>query len=255
MPIHDWSRVDACVFHDFHQAWTVEICNSLNSGVLPRDFFAMSEQVASGPIPDVVTLQRRRDADHSSRSNGGIAVATAPPQVRFVTSAPLDAYASKANTVTIRHRLGQVVAVIEIVSPGNKSSQHALRSFVRKVEELLRSGVNLLIVDLLPPSRRDPQGIHRAIWEEITDETFELPQDKPLTAVSYAATPPITAYVEPLAVGDRLPSMPIFLEWGTYVPAPLEETYDTTWSTRPGPVREYVEDPRAEWAPRGPSTV
>ena len=30
MPIHDWSRVDAGVFHDFHLAWVVEIANALN---------------------------------------------------------------------------------------------------------------------------------------------------------------------------------------------------------------------------------
>ena len=28
MPIHDWSRVDAGIFHDFHQAWTIEIRNA-----------------------------------------------------------------------------------------------------------------------------------------------------------------------------------------------------------------------------------
>jgi hypothetical protein len=35
MPIHDWTRVDAGLFHDFHQSWTVALCNALNSGVLP----------------------------------------------------------------------------------------------------------------------------------------------------------------------------------------------------------------------------
>ena len=35
MPIHDWSRVDAGVFHDFHQVWTIEIRNRLNDGLLP----------------------------------------------------------------------------------------------------------------------------------------------------------------------------------------------------------------------------
>jgi hypothetical protein len=141
MPIHDWSRVDAGVFHDFHQAWTIEIRDALNGGVLPSDFFAMVEQVASGPIPDVITLEKRRNSGESSRAEGGIAVAAAPPKVRFVTSAPLDPYARKANVITVRHRLGQVVAVIEVVFPSNKSSHHALRSLVTKTEELLRQGI------------------------------------------------------------------------------------------------------------------
>src|SRR5205085_663848 len=124
---------------------------------------------------------------------------------------------------------------------GNKSSQHGLRSLVEKAEEFLRQGINLLIVDLFPPSPRDPQGLHKAIWDEICAEPFELPPDKSLTVAAYAAGMPITAYVEPIAVGDALPSLPIFLEPGLYVPAPLEETYQITWSKCPAELREAVE--------------
>ena len=46
MPVHDWALVDAGVFHDFHQRWTISICNALNVGLLPTDFYAMVEQVA-----------------------------------------------------------------------------------------------------------------------------------------------------------------------------------------------------------------
>ena len=42
MPIHDWTRVDAGLFHDFHQSWTVALRNALNSGVLPADYFALT---------------------------------------------------------------------------------------------------------------------------------------------------------------------------------------------------------------------
>ena len=137
-----------------------------------------------------------------------MAVAESPPQARFVTSAESDLYASKANRIAIHHRLGQVVAVIEIISPGNKCTQHALRSLVEKAAELLRQGISLLVVDLFPPSPRDPQGIHKAIWDEIRDEPFQLPADKPLTVAAYSAGEPTTAYVEPVAVGDPLPRFP-----------------------------------------------
>jgi len=39
----------------------------------------------------------------------------------------------------------------------------------------------LLSVDLLPPGPRDPNGIHGAIWGELTDDPFTLPPDEPLT--------------------------------------------------------------------------
>jgi len=242
MPIYDWSNVDPGVFHDFHQAWTIEIRNALNGGGLPPGFFALAEQIISGPIPDVVTLQRQTKPKGGGERGGGMAVADAPPLARFVTSAEADAYAGNANRITIRHRLGRVVAVIEFVSPGNKSSQHALRSFVERACELLRGGIHLLIVDLFPPSKRDPQGIHKAIWDEIYEEPFELPPEKPLTVAAYQAGTPTTAYVEPVGVGDPLPALPIFLERGIYVPAPLEPTYQSTWTKCPEPVRELVEN-------------
>jgi hypothetical protein len=240
MPIHDWSRVDAGIFHHFHQAWTIEIGNALNGGGLPPGYFAMAEQIVSGPIPDVVTLKRRPAPDDGSRP-GGVAVADAPPQAHFVTSAEPDLYVRKANQIVIKHRLGQVVAVIEIVSPGNKSSQHALRSFVEKAYELLQRGINLLVVDLFPPSSRDPQGIHKAIWDEIREESFALPPDKPLTVAAYCAGVLQRAYVEPVAVGDPLPGLPIFLSPDTYVPGPLEPTYQTTWAKCPDALKEAIE--------------
>ena len=59
MPIHDWTRVSAGTFHDFHQGWTIEIRDRLNSGVLPDGYYAMADQRVSGPEPDVVALRSR----------------------------------------------------------------------------------------------------------------------------------------------------------------------------------------------------
>ena len=243
MPIHDWSRVEAGIFHDFHQAWTIEIRNALNDGVLPAGYFAMAEQIVNGPIPDVVTLQRRSQPTNSPQSGGGIALAEAPPQARYITSAHPDRYAGKANRVVIKHPLGEVVAVLEIVSPGNKNSRHGFRSFVDRGEQLLRQGINLLVVNLFPPSPRDPQGIHKAIWDEIQDEPFELPSDKPLTVAAYSAGEPCTAYVESVAIGDPLPESPVLLEPGISVRAPLETTYELTWAKCPDALKEAVQEP------------
>lgn len=75
----------------------------------------------------------------------------------------------------------------------------------------------------------------------VCDEPFELPPGKPLTAAGYDAALVKTAYVNPFAVGDPLPSSPLFLDDGIYVPAPLEASYQTTWQKCPEPVRELVE--------------
>jgi hypothetical protein len=238
MPIHNWSKVDAGLFHHFHQRWIGSLCDGLNAGVLPADYFALTEQVTAGPIPDVLTLQRLGRT--SPGENGGGRLATTTPRTRFLRRAELDIYALRADRVAIRHRLGDVVAVIEIVSPGNKSSRAALRSFVDKAIEFLRQGVHLLVIDLFPPTPRDPQGIHKAIWDEILEEPFTLPPDKPLTLAAYSAGPAKLACVEPVAVGDVLPEMPLFLEPEKYIPAPLEPTYQTTWNACPRPFKEAV---------------
>jgi hypothetical protein len=238
MPIHNWKRVGPNQFHDFHQKWTVAICNALNGGRLPAGYFAMVEQRTRGPEPDVVTLALDPPAHSLS---GGLAVDLQPPKVRFVVHSEAAGYARKANRITVRHPDGDVVAIVEIVSPGNKDSRHAIRAFARKAVEFLDAGVHLLIVDLFPPSRRDPQGIHKAIWDRIHDEPFALPPDKPLTVAAYAAGTKTVAYVEPVAVGDPLPDMPIFLTADRYVPCPLEATYQTAWEQFPAPLRGPLE--------------
>ena len=244
MPIHDWSRVPAGLFHHFHQHWAVSICDALNAGRLPRGFYALLEQHAAGVIPDVVTLQRGPRSKVLPDRSGGIAVAEAPPKTRFVSQASdEEIYAAKADRIVVYNPLGDIVAVIELVSPGNKNSRHAIRSFVEKTLDFLRQGIHILIIDLFPPSRRDPQGIHKVIWDEVQEEAFELPSDKPLTLVAYSAGVPKKAYVDPVAVGDTLPDMPVFLESATYILAPLEATYLATWETCPEPLRELIATP------------
>lgn len=242
MPIHDWTRVDAGIFHHFHQSWIAELAGALNAGGLPADYYALAEQFAGGRGPDVLTLQGPAGAVAGVEPAGGLTVTESPPQVQFHLKSEGDWYAAKANALTIRHVSGhRVVAVLEIVSPGNKSSRYALQQFVGKTTELLRSGVQLLIVDLLPPGPRDPQGIHKPIWDYFIENEFELPRNTPLTLVSYAAGTYPEAFVEPVAVGRALPDMPLFLSPEVYVPVPLEATYQSAWRRVPAYWREQLE--------------
>jgi hypothetical protein len=249
VPIHDWTRLEPGDFHDFHQCWVVEIRNALNGGLLPSGYFAMAEQVTGRPIPDVVALQARAPKGDP----GGIAVATAPPTARVIAKIERFNYARRADRVVIRHGRGRVVAIIEILSPGNKDSRNALRTFVEKFADILIQGVNLLIVDLFPPTPRDPQGIHKAILDEFEDEPFEAPPAKPLTVASYICTDILTAYMEPVGIGDPLPSLPIFLSETRYIPAPLESTYLEAWAVFPGLLKDII-DPKPSGTPP-PSTT
>ncbi len=127
------------------------------------------------------------------------------------------------------------------MSPGNKDSRNAIRTFVEKAADILNQGVNLLVVDLFPPTPRDPQGIHKAIWDEFGDEPFEAFPGKPLTVASYIGGDLPTAYVESVGVGDSLPSLPIFLSENRYIPAPLEATYLRAWAVFPALLKDLIE--------------
>lgn len=236
MPIHDWTRLQAGDFHHFHQRWIQDIAAALNGGLLPPEYMALAEQVTGRPIPDVVTLHARPSSDDP----GGVAIAAPPPTASVVARLDKINYAKRADRVVIRHGRGKVVAILEIVSPGNKSSRNALRMFVEKSADILIQGVNLLVVDLFPPTPRDPQGIHKAIWDEFSDEPFEAPPGKPFIVASYLGGELPMAFVEPVGIGDLLPSLPLFLSPERYVPAPLESTYQQAWAVFPAMLKELM---------------
>src|SRR5262245_17947031 len=123
MPIHDWTRMNDGDFHHFHQRWIQAIADNLNTGGLPPEYMAMSDQVTGGPVPDVVTLRARR----SPSEPGGVAISDAPPTAKTIAKFERGVYAKRADRILIRHGRGEVVAIIEIVSPGNKSSKVAFR--------------------------------------------------------------------------------------------------------------------------------
>lgn len=233
MPIHDWTRVTAGTWHAFHLSWIAEIQLALNGGLLPSDYYAQAEQIAGPYGPDVLTLQSNdfpavstNGSVGGTASTGGIAVATAPPAARHMAEAEMNDYVLKRRTLVIRHASGdRIVALLEIVSPGNKSARHAIRSFVEKAVEAIYRGFHLLVIDLFPPTPRDPHGIHAAIWGEFSDQPLELPAAEPLTLAAYSSGPLKRAYVEPTAVGRSLLEMPLFLDPETYINVPLEATY------------------------------
>src|SRR5437660_9552231 len=154
MPVHDWTRVSDGTFHDFHYSWVLEIKRALKRGLLPKGYYVMAEQVGGDlGTPDVLTLQAAGEKLESEDPLSGTATLTeSPPAVHARTTIPRDPYARLQRTLVVRHTSGdRIVAMIEILSPGNKSSRHAIRSFLNKAVAALDSGVHLLLVDVHHP--------------------------------------------------------------------------------------------------------
>ena len=212
---------------------------------MPSDYYAMAEQQAAGYGPDVLTLQIDGDDplefDPSGEfdpqeTKGGLATAPlAPPTATHMVQTDEEFYRRKKSSIAVRHVSDdRIVAMVEIVSPGNKSGSNAFRAFLEKTCELLEHRIHLLIIDLFPPTSRDPHGLHAAIWRELVDDPEpDVAGGKPLTLAAYESSLVVKAFVETVAVGDSLPDMPLILEPDGSVAVPLEKTYQSAWDGVP----------------------
>lgn len=249
MAIHDWTRVGAGTYHDFHNTWITQLKIALNEGMLPPDYYAMSEQHLTRKISDVLALHA---TDPSKLRNlpppagkGAVAVAEVPPRAsqRLVLS---PSFRRQRRTLSIRHTSGhRIVALVEILSPGNKAAASAVAEFVRKAEDALRSGIHLVLIDLFPPGKHDPQGMHGAIMDALSGETYDMPAGNRLTFASYAADTEPVAYLEHPAVGDEVPDTSLFLTPDYYVNLPLAATYASAYRGTPTFWREVIEGLRS----------
>jgi hypothetical protein len=250
MPVHDWTRVDAGVFHDFHTVWIALLRIALNSGILPKGFYAMSEQHGGKYIADILTLHRpvptSSPEPSTSETAGGIAVAESPPRLRHHMSLE-PAARTHRKTLTIRH-VGndRIVAMLEIVSAANKDRKKSVAEFLNKLEHALYHGIHVVLVDLFPPGRHDPLGMHGALWQRLGGAAEGPPHEEPLTIASYVADAPLDSYWEYLSLGSPLPDAPLFLDPETYIKLPLEATYMTAWQSTPEPYRMVLEPPNGK---------
>ena len=108
MPVHDWTRVYAGLFHDFHQSWSIRIKDAMNGGMLPDGLTALVEQKSGPKESDVLTVDAfaPRPTDDSP---GGLLTA-APPATRFVQKSSKEFYSTRANRIVVKHNLGRTIA-------------------------------------------------------------------------------------------------------------------------------------------------
>lgn len=126
MPMHNWAKADAGIYPDFHNAWAQELKKALNAGILPTGLYATTERHFEKYFAEVLTL-RRGPVDEPLSGGGGLAVAVKPPKTRFQHGGVAAGYADRARSVVVhRESDREPVALIEIVSPGNKDRQAAV---------------------------------------------------------------------------------------------------------------------------------
>ncbi|MGL6073053.1 MAG: DUF4058 family protein [Fimbriiglobus sp.] len=234
MPMHDWSKVEPGTYHDFHVAWVNRIITALNNRLLPDPYFAMAQEHDrdfEAEPPDCTIIE--------TASKATVTLPQTTTVIRGSMSLDAIRYANRANRIVIQQDLGHVEAVIELVSPGNKANRQQLRNYMTDSKDLLAARVHLLVIDPFPPSPRDPSGLHNFIFQEYAQSLYAPPADKPLVCASYDAEG-IVAYLEPFAVGQTLPRMPLFLRSPQHIYVPLEETYNATWDSLPKRLQAHI---------------
>ncbi|MBI4603342.1 MAG: DUF4058 family protein [Planctomycetes bacterium] len=243
MPIHDWTRVPAGIFHHLHGTWLFELAGELNEGILPAGYYALGEQVMSGAVPDVLTLERQGPlpAPASFPENEAQA-ASSEPTATLTAVAADPSFPPRPRVIAIRHVTGdRVVAIVEIVSPGNKRDAAELGALVEKTVVSLSKGIHLVLIDLHPPGAFDADGLHNVIWRELGQEPTAFYPERPLAFVSYVAAHDVKAYIEPRSVGEQLPAVPLFLSVRKRVSLPLESSYRKAFAKVPAHLREVLQ--------------
>jgi hypothetical protein len=250
MPLHDWSRVEPRIFHAFHASWIIEIQNSLNAGLLPDGYYALAEQHAGDYVADVLALHIPPSPEQlepvtysASDLSGGTAVVDAPPQVARREKIELDILEIQRR-VSIRHLSShRIVAILEIVSPGNKNNQSRFDQFVHNTVDAIQSYIIVLLIDLHATGRFDRDGIHSIIRSLLAPHLAPaIDPPRYSTLASYCPDPPrsVDMYVEHVEPEMPLPDMPIFLNPERYVNVPLEATYLEAWKGMPAFWRNVV---------------
>ena len=223
-PLHDWEA--------FHGRWAVAFSDLLNSLLPPERYLAEAQihvgrhieaDVAEFELPPTVI------AEHGNGSDGGVAVqvqAWAPP----VAAQTVDiVFPDDIEVQVFDLRDGKrLVAVIELISPGNKDRTEARREFAAKCVAYLQRGIGLIVVDIA--TTRGGNLHHEVLDLRGQAEGSLLPQNTELYAVAYrpahrAGKNQLDLWPAPLALGQSLPILPLALRGAFFVPVDLEGTY------------------------------
>lgn len=219
-------------WESFHGWWGLHLGGQLNMRPLPYGFVAEGNvHIGITVAADVAAFEQ--DFPAGGQPNGALAVATevwAPPQPPLVV--PVDF--STLETFEIRiydlDRARTLVAVVELVSPGNKDRPENRRAFLDKCAAYLREGVSIVIVDIVTSRRHN---FHAALMELFHAGDPALPAiAADLYAVAYRVhlvgqRTQLEAWPVELALGAVLPTMPLWLTKSLCVPLDLEAAYQT----------------------------
>jgi hypothetical protein len=239
MPLRDHFRSplnDLMPWEGVHGQWPAMIVLTL-ARRLPRGYVA-APRIHSGAFVevDVATFEKGVLGPPSGGADvgngGGIATAVwAPPRPTLAVVSDLPAPDEYEVRVYDRTSGRRLVAAVEIVSPANKDRSEHRRAFAAKCAALLQQRVSVTIVDLVTIRNFN---LYRDLLELAGQADPSLgPEPPPLYAVACRGTKKgehwlLEAWAHALALGQALPTLPLWLADDLAVPLELEESYEQT---------------------------
>jgi hypothetical protein len=210
----------------FHTAWATNMAQRLNQGVLPEHYYAEPNTQFGAVEIDVAAMRN------------GTGEAPPPPAVAWVPPAP--ALAATVNLsaldvveVLVRYAGDEpyLMAAVELVSPSNKDRPASRHAFAVKCAAILGRGASLVVIDVVT-SR--PADLHAELLRLVeSDAGAEWQSPTRLSAIAYHTVPSadrsqVRLWPHALAVGEPLPTLPLWLGENGSVPLDLEASYALT---------------------------
>lgn len=237
MPLRDHFRPPLTKYaswEGFHGGWPAFMVQSLNK-VLPEGFRA-APRVRLGAFFEIdIGTHRGEDSRETSFTyggNGGAAVATmVSPQPSLAVEAELPAQDEYEVLVYDDRDARRLVAAIELVSPGNKDRLENRDAFLVKCISLLQQDVCVSIVD---PVTIRSSNLYADLLSRIDRSDPSLGASPPaLYAVTCRWRPLrrrglFESWFHPLALGQPLPTLPIWLSPEQSISLDLEPSYEET---------------------------
>lgn len=236
MPLRDHFRPPLDLkrsWDELHGAWPTIIVMHLNSRLPDRYVAAPSIHLGAFEV-DVRSFEETSSEYAATKSDAGQAgmatIVWAPPRPTFEATTDLPEQDEYEVRIYDTEHNRELVAVIEIVSPSNKDRPETRRAFVAKCSALLQQGVSVSIVDLVTSRQFNLYG---ELLDLIGQSDPSLSPVPPLYAAACRWAREggewrFRAWAHKLAIGQPLPTLPLWLADDLAVPLELEASYEET---------------------------
>jgi hypothetical protein len=217
-------------WRSFHGAWAAAMARLLNQGVLPPGYYAVPLFDREGPIEiDVAAL--RQQEKPGPAGDAAAPQSWAPPEPGLAVAVELPESDEVEVQVFADDGDPRLAAAVELVSPRNKDRATARQAFAVKCVGYLRQGSSVVVVDTVTTRRAD---LHAAILSLLGVDAAAVATPSGLAAVSYRAVgreeekQQLQLWPAPLALGQPLPTLPLWIASDFSVPLDLDASYRAT---------------------------